>query len=59
MAGAFGILPMDATVDLFGQSQFRPAVPISGERILNDEHPRDCDNLETARGLRDYRRAGR
>ena len=46
MAGAFGILPMDPTVDLFGQSQFRPAVPSSGERILNDEHPRDCDNLE-------------
>jgi hypothetical protein len=37
---------MDATVDLFGQSEFRPAVPSSEERVLSDEHLRDRDNLE-------------
>jgi hypothetical protein len=37
---------MDPTVDLFGQSQFRPAVPSFRERILNDEHLRDRDNPE-------------
>ena len=37
---------MDPTVDLFGQSQFRPAVPSFRERILNDEPLRDRDDLE-------------
>ena len=37
---------MDPTVDLFGQSQFRPVVPSFRERILNDEHLRDRDNPE-------------
>jgi hypothetical protein len=36
---------MDPTVDLFGQSQFCPAVSSFWERILNDEHLRDR-NLE-------------
>src|SRR3981189_130638 len=37
----WGILPMDPTVDLFGQSQFCPVVSSFWERILNDEHLRD------------------
>jgi hypothetical protein len=36
---------MDPTVDLFGQSQFSPAVSSFWERILKDEHLRD-HNLE-------------
>jgi hypothetical protein len=42
----WGILPVDPTVDLFGQSQFRPVFSF-WERILKDEHLRDHDGLES------------
>jgi hypothetical protein len=43
---------MDPTVDLFGQSQFCPAVSSFWERILNDEHLRDRDPENCSRAAR-------
>jgi hypothetical protein len=37
---------MNPTVDFFGRSEYRAISPTFWERILNDEHLRDRNNLE-------------